>query len=413
MSFNVTDDNFFAANQFGKERETTTETISSTTTHAHTDNWDNDGTMEYTFDKVTTIIGTTKTENFKSYFPNSDVHDFEHTVWEGDEIASRIASREVNDYDDPYDERNGEPNHIVGYTKENPETPDMKTYIETENGKVMIYKHTLTCEDPHTVTITGYTVDAEEDRKIPWSETTVLDEKGNIVSRTYSDEDEVTAHTWSYDANGRIIHHESETLTPLQSIENTICRNKHTEDVKYDGDFMTARTLVTQGENHAVSISESRYKYDDGVVSTYVHDQGDGNRYMTQSYYESDSYDGYIPTPLTTTQITLIYDDVNIPATVTVSATAVVEDGDTTYKIHFYRYMSKEEIKVKSITDLKAQLEAEDWTLKYVTVIERITKVSDTLTTESVWRMHPDARIRNFLNDCFENHELKTEGELV
>lgn len=413
MSFNVTDDNFFAANQFGKERETTTETISSTTTHAHTDNWDNDGTMEYTFDKVTTIIGTTKTENFKSYFPNSDVHYFEHTVWEGDEIASRIASREVNDYDDPYDERNGEPNHIVGHTKENPETPDMKTYIETENGKVMIYKHTLTCEDPHTVTITGYTVDAEEDRKIPWSETTVLDEKGNIVSRTYSDEDEVTAHTWSYDANGRIIHHESETLTPLQSIENTICRNKHTEDVKYDGDFMTARTLVTQGENHAVSISESRYKYDDGVVSTYVHDQGDGNRYMTQSYYESDSYDGYIPTPLTTTQITLIYDDVNIPATVTVSATAVVEDGDTTYKIHFYRYMSKEEIKVKSITDLKAQLEAEDWTLKYVTVIERITKVSDTLTTESVWRMHPDARIRNFLNDCFENHELKTEGELV
>lgn len=405
MTFNVTDDDFFAANQFGKERETTTETISSTTTHVHTDNWVNDGTMEYTFDKVTTIIGTTKTENFKSYFPNSDVHYFEHTVWEGDEIVSR----EVNDYDDPYDERNGEPNHIVGHTKENPETPDMKTYIETENDKVMIYKHTLTCEDPHTVTITGYTVDAEEDRKIPWSETTVLDEKGNIVSRTYSDEDEVTAHTWSYDANGHIIHHESETL--MQSIENTICRNKHTEDVKYDGDFMTARTLVTQGENHAVSISESRYKYDDGVVSTYVHDQGDGNRYMTQSYYESDSYDGYIPTPLTTTQITLNYDDVNIPATV--SATAVVEDGDTTYKIHFYRYMSKEEIKVKSITDLKAQLEAEDWTLKYVTVIERITKVSDTLTTESVWRMHPDARIRNFLNECFENHELKTEGELV
>ena len=403
MTFNVTDDNFFAANQFTKERESTIETISDTTTHVHTENWNHDGINEYNFDKVTTIIGTTKTENFKSYFPNKDTHYYEHTVWEGDELVSR----EVNDYDDPYDERNGEPNHIVGRTKENPETPDMKTYIETENGKVMLYKHTLICEDPHTVTITGYTVDAEEDRKIPWSETTVLDENGNITSRTYSDEDEVTSHVWAHDTNGHMIHHESETL--MQSIENTICRNKHTEDVKYDGDFMTARTLVTQGEHHTTSVSDSRYKYEDGVVSTQVHDHGNGNRFMIQSYYESDNYDGYSPIPLTTSQITLNYDDVEVPATV--STTAVVEDGDTTYKIHFYRYMHKEEIKVKSITDLKAQLESEDWTLEHVTTIERITKVSDTMTTESVWRMHPDARIRNFLNDCFEKHNSKTEGE--
>lgn len=403
MSFNVTDDNFFAANQFTKERESTIETISDTTTHVHTENWNYNGISEYNFDKVTTIVGTTKTENYKSYFPDKAAHYFERTVWEGDELVSR----EINDYDDPHDERNGEPRHIVGHIKENPETPDMKTYIETEDGKVMLYKHTLTCEDPHTVTITGYNVDAEYDRKIPWSETSVLDEKGNIVSRTYSDEDEVTSHVWGYDANGHMTHHESETL--MQSFENSLCRNKHTEDIKYDGDFMTSRTLVTQGDNHTMSTSESRYKYDDGVVSTQIYDQGNGNRFMTQSYYESDNYDGYIPTPLTTTQITLNYDDVNVPATV--SATAVVEDGDTTYKIHFYRYMSKEEIKVKNITDLKAQLEAEDWTLEHVTTIERITKVSDTMTTESSWRMHPDARIRNFLDRCFENNNSKTEGE--